>query len=198
MATRHSVEAVERASGVTRLETRNEHCTLGFQQGRAGVLSAKHESRNERGVFKRSRTLGFALLGASWIGLARPARAAELVASGPAQCPDTAELAFLVERALGTPLAATAPLQLRVRFEAAGAGGWEGLALRATGTLFVDGHVALPGAGETGLGADMRLALGALSVCSTLLRTAQGAAAFVRSPGCRTRRAARHPWTASQ
>jgi hypothetical protein len=272
------------------------------------------EAGNERGVSNRSRALGLALLGASWVGLARPARAAELVASGPAQCPDTAELAFLVERALGTPLAAAAPLRLRVLFEVAGGAGyrarlavespgaalpgseralnarecgplgdavavaialalsaseerreespssepaareesarapsesdaigepasrnepsrsaagaleqaapgderapgegatftpalalsavgdlgslpgagvgiglgaelgWERLALRAMGTLFLDRHVALPGAGETGLGADMGLALGALSVCSTLLRAARGAAVFV-------------------
>jgi hypothetical protein len=240
-----------------------------------------------------------------------------LVVSGPAQCPDTTELAFRVERALGTPLAAAAQMRLRVRFEAAGGAGyrarlavespdgavpgserelnarecgplgdavavaialalgvseagrdaspsskpvagepsarvpsgsgasrepalgdeppgpspvaaaaleqaapsaepapreratftpaltlsavgdvgslpgtgvgvgvgaelgWERLALRASGTLFLDRHVALPGAGETGLGADMGLALGALSVCSTLLRAARGAAAFV-------------------
>jgi hypothetical protein len=269
---------------------------------------------NQRVVSNRSRAFGLALLGASWVGLARPARAAELVVSGPALCPDTAELAFRVERALGTPLAAAALLRLRVRFEAAGGAGyrawlavessdgalpgserelnarecgplgdavavaialalgvseagqeaspaselatrepsapvpfgsgassepalgdeppgppsraaavapeqaapsaepasderatftpaltvsavgdvgslpgagvglgvgaelgWERLALRATGTLFLDRHVALPGAGETGLGADMGLALGALSVCSTLLRAARAA-----------------------
>jgi hypothetical protein len=269
---------------------------------------------NQRVVSNRSRAFGLALLGASWVGLARPARAAELVVSGPVQCPDTAELAFRVERALGTPLVAAARLRLRVRFEAAGGAGyrawlavessdgavpgserelnarecgplgdavavaialalgvseagreaspaselaarepsarvpsgsgassepalgdeapgppsraaagalaevapsaepaaderapftpaltvsavgdvgslpgagvgvgvgaelgWERLALRATGTLFLDRHVALPGAGETGLGADMGLALGALSVCSTLLRAARAA-----------------------
>jgi hypothetical protein len=271
-------------------------------------------ARNQRVVSNRSRAFGLALLGASWVGLVRPARAAELVVTGPALCPDTAELAFRVERALGTPLASAALLRLRVRFEAAGGAGyrarlavespdgtlpgserelnarecgplgdavavaialalgaseaereaspgsepaarvqsarvpsgsvasgeralgdepasppsraaaaleqaapsdepaaderatftpaltvsavgdvgslpgagvgvgvgaelgWERLALRATGTLFLDRHVALAGAGETGLGADMGLALGALSVCSTLLRPARAAA----------------------
>lgn len=270
---------------------------------------------NQRVVSNRSRAFGLALLSASCVGLARPARAAELVVSGPALCPDTAELAYRVERALGTPLDAAALLRLHVRFEAAGSAGyrawlavespdgampsserelkarecgplgdavavaialalgaseagreaspssepaarepsarvpsgtgasiepapggepagpsraaaaleqavpsaepapeerarftpaltlsavgdagslpgvgvgmgvgaelgWERLALRATGTLFLDRHVALPGAGATGLGADMGLALGALSVCSTLLRAAS-AAAFV-------------------
>lgn len=50
------------------------------------------------------------------------------------------------------------------------------LALRVAGTLFLDRHVALPGAAA--LGADMRLALGALSACTTPLGSASGVAAF--------------------
>jgi hypothetical protein len=284
-------------------------------EGQMGLLRTTGAG-NQRVVSHRSRAVGLALLSASCVGLARPARAAELVVSGPAPCPDTAELAFRVERALGTPLDAAALLRLRVRFEAVGGAGyrarlavessdgavpgserelnarecgplgdavavaialalgaseaapeasprseaavrepsarvasgsaasgepalgaqppapsraaaaapepaapsdepaaqerarftpaltlsavgdvgslpgagvgvgvgaelgWERLALRATGTLFLDRHVALPGAGETALGADMGLALGALSVCSTLLRPAR-AAVFV-------------------
>ena len=51
------------------------------------------------------------------LGLLTPARAAELSARGPAECPDAPELAFRVERNLGMPLAQAAPLGFAVVFE---------------------------------------------------------------------------------
>jgi hypothetical protein len=55
--------------------------------------------------------LGLAVLG---LGLASPARAAELSLAGPAQCGDVDELRYRVERALGSALAAAPPLVLDV------------------------------------------------------------------------------------
>src|SRR5688572_1780348 len=45
------------------------------------------------------------------------ARAAELSVQGPAACPDAAELAFRVERAIGVPLASAAALRFAVTFQ---------------------------------------------------------------------------------
>ncbi|MEO8182456.1 MAG: hypothetical protein ABI895_26770 [Deltaproteobacteria bacterium] len=47
------------------------------------------------------------------------ASAAELVAHGPAECADTAELSFNVERSVGMPLGSAAPLRFEVVFERA-------------------------------------------------------------------------------
>jgi hypothetical protein len=57
-------------------------------------------------------------------GVAAPARAAELAARGPAECPDVAELTFRVERAIGMSIAHTAPLRFSVLFEAAPPGSY--------------------------------------------------------------------------
>jgi hypothetical protein len=251
---------------------------------------------------------GLALLGASVGGLAPQAHAAELVASGPALCPDAEELTVRVERALGVDLESAVPLRFSVRFDGASPSGYRArlmvepaeptepryervlsardceplanavavaislalgatepeataasannpaggeaasplpasermiagdaervsapaavsdiprsrlggsermtlepalalalvgdlgslpgagfglalgtelrrgrLALRASGTLFLDRHVALPEGGDTELGADMSLALGSLSACTTPLGNPFGAAAF--------------------
>ncbi|MEO8183724.1 MAG: hypothetical protein ABI895_33255 [Deltaproteobacteria bacterium] len=43
--------------------------------------------------------------------------AAELMVRGPDACPDASELGFRVERAIGMPLVASAPLRFRVLFE---------------------------------------------------------------------------------
>jgi len=49
--------------------------------------------------------------------LPTPARAAELSAQGPEECPDATELAFRVERNIGMPLGRAAPLGFAVVFE---------------------------------------------------------------------------------
>lgn len=52
------------------------------------------------------------------------------------------------------------------------------LSLRASGTLLLDRHVALPGGGDETLGADMALALGNLSACTTPVGDPLGFAGF--------------------
>ena len=83
------------------------------RRGQAGHRQAGHR----RAVRRRRYP---SLLPAALLGLAasvpRPASAAELTASGPAACPDVAELSFRVERAIGMPLAHAAPLRFDVRF----------------------------------------------------------------------------------
>jgi hypothetical protein len=68
------------------------------------------------GVWGRA-AFGLVLVAVILGGPARPARAAELVASGPAFCPDASELTFRVERALGADLESAAPLRFSVRFD---------------------------------------------------------------------------------
>jgi hypothetical protein len=62
----------------------------------------------------------FLVLASVIAGASTPARAAELAAQGPVECPDAAELTFRVERAIGMPIARTPPLRFSVVFEAAG------------------------------------------------------------------------------
>lgn len=57
-------------------------------------------------------------------GLAAPAGAAELVASGPERCRDAGELTFRVKRALGAGLESAPPLRFDVRFEGTSARGY--------------------------------------------------------------------------
>jgi hypothetical protein len=59
--------------------------------------------------------LAAALAGA--LSAAASARAAELSARGPEQCPEAAELAFRVERAVGMSLAESGPLRFSIVFE---------------------------------------------------------------------------------
>ena len=83
------------------------------RRGQAGHRQAGHRQAVRRRRYP-------SLLPAALLGLAasvpRPASAAELTASGPAACPDVAELSFRVERAIGMPLAHAAPLRFDVRF----------------------------------------------------------------------------------
>jgi hypothetical protein len=60
-------------------------------------------------------SVGLAVFGASVPGA--PLSAAELVARGPAACPDAGEIAFRLERTLGAPLLRSAPLSFSVVFE---------------------------------------------------------------------------------
>ena len=54
--------------------------------------------------------------------LARPGRAAELTASGPSECADTAELSFRVERSIGMSLEEAAPLAFDVAIQRSASG----------------------------------------------------------------------------